>query len=227
MNERPSPNHDSRNPSVALDYIVLHYTDMMDSADALTRLCNPASKVSAHYLIDENGSIWRMVDETRRAWHAGKSSWRGVHDMNSASIGIELSNPGHSCGYVPFPAAQLAALKDLVKDIAARHRLSLTHAILAHSDIAPARKKDPGELFPWQDFAREGMGLWPTSTPQDLGPATAGEIADMLGAIGYDTTDVPAAIAAFQRRFFPENITGTADPETTAKIRAVRREADA
>jgi N-acetylmuramoyl-L-alanine amidase len=218
-----SPNFNDRDPKIALDYIVLHYTNMKDAESALNRLCDPASQVSAHYVIGEDGHLWPLVDESLRAWHAGESFWRGIGDMNSASIGIELVNPGHSIGYRPFPDLQIAALKTFIRQIVARRGMSPTTALLAHSDIAPARKQDPGALFPWQSLAQEGLGIWPDPTPQDFASADEDDISEKLGFIGYDTSNFSAAVLAFQRRFYPENLTGKADPETAAKIRALRR----
>jgi N-acetylmuramoyl-L-alanine amidase len=225
-----SPNFDERDPAIALRFIILHYTDMTSGADALKRLCNPAAKVSAHYVVEEDGRIFQLVDESNRAWHAGKSFWRGITDINSASIGIELVNPGHHNGYRTFPVAQIAVLKGLLRDIAARHGLSLSFAPLGHSDVAPTRKQDPGELFPWQALAQEGIGLWPVPHREDYGHAEDGEVQNFLRAIGYDCPatgayDPPtrAALLAFQRHYHPENLTGTPEAETVARLRARAR----
>jgi len=219
MKQTPSPNFDARAAGIALKYIVLHYTGMKDAASALARMCDPAAKVSAHYMIDENGSIIQLVDEKNRAWHAGKSFWCGITDTNSASIGIELVNPGHEFGYRAFPDAQISALKKILRDIIARHGLNLKKCLLAHSDIAPTRKQDPGELFPWQILAQEGLGIWPNATNNT--PAHETEITGLLSNIGYDTTDTRQSLLAFQRRFHPENLTGIADGETIARLRSV------
>ena len=162
-----SPNFNDRAPSVALCYVVLHYTGMKTGAEARERLCNQAAKVSAHYLIEEDGSIYQLVDEDKRAWHAGESFWRGVTDMNSASIGIELVNPGHEFGYVPFPEVQIEALIELSRGILTRHLIP-PQRVVGHSDVAPARKVDPGELFPWEQLAANGIGMVP--------PPLAGEV---------------------------------------------------
>ncbi|MDR3423524.1 MAG: N-acetylmuramoyl-L-alanine amidase [Alphaproteobacteria bacterium] len=223
MKFSPSPNFDNRAFGVALDYIVLHYTGMNDAASAQARLCDPAARVSAHYLIEENGDLTQLVDETRRAWHAGQSFWRGATDLNSASIGIELINPGHEFGYRPFPEPQLEALKKLLREIIARHHMNPATALLAHSDIAPTRKQDPGELFPWQDLAQEGFGLWPAPLPSDYAPADAQEIDALLAFIGYDTTSPQDSLRAFQRRYRPKNLAGISDNETTAILRALKR----
>ena len=219
MKQIPSPNFNARAAEIPLAYIVLHYTGMKDAASALARLCDPASQVSAHYLIGEEGDVAQLVAEDKRAWHAGQSVWRGITDLNSASIGIELANPGHEFGLRPFPAAQITSLKILMHDIVARHKMNAAIAPLAHSDIAPSRKQDPGELFPWQDLAQEGLGLWPE--PADYAPAAEGEIAALLGAIGYDTTAPRDALLAFQRRYRPASLTGIADAETAALLRAL------
>ncbi|MDD3371950.1 MAG: N-acetylmuramoyl-L-alanine amidase [Alphaproteobacteria bacterium] len=218
-----SPNHNARAPGVPLAYIVLHYTDMLDVQSAVDRFCDPAAEVSAHYLIDEGGSVMQFVDESRRAWHAGKSFWRGIRDMNSASIGIELANPGHSNGYRPFPKPQIDSLKKLVLDIVARHGFSARQALLAHSDIAPRRKKDPGELFPWEELARDGLGFWPVPLDADFEAAREASIAEALTFIGYDVEDLHAAIIAFQRRYRPSDLSGHADADTLARIKALCR----
>jgi N-acetylmuramoyl-L-alanine amidase len=219
MKKISSPNFNERAAGVALDYIVVHYTGMQDAASAIARLCDPAARVSAHYIIDEDGSVTQLVAEEKRAWHAGVGFWRGITDINSASIGIELVNPGHEFGYRAFPAAQIAALKELMRGVIARHRMKAATAPIAHSDIAPSRKQDPGELFPWQALAKEGFGLWPS--PKDYAPATEGEIEELLGAIGYDVTSYHDALLAFQRRFHPENVTGESSIETVARLRAL------
>src|SRR5881397_3083891 len=154
--ERPSPNFDERQLPVSM--IVLHYTGMPDAEGALDRLTSPESKVSSHYLIDEDGTIYRLVDEAKRAWHAGKSRWRGITDVNSASIGIEIVNPGHEFGYRPFPEPQMDALVPLVADIVARHGVARAN-VVGHSDVAPARKQDPGELFDWARLAKLRLAL--------------------------------------------------------------------
>ena len=191
--ERPSPNHDSRPPGAAIDMLVLHYTGMIDARAALDRLCDPAAKVSAHYLIDEDGAVHRLVAESRRAWHAGRAVWRGNGDVNGASIGIELVNPGHEFGYRPFPDPQMDALIALARAILARHPIPARN-VVGHSDVAPARRADPGELFDWARLAAAGIGLWPASEvrgemgltlrPGDAGLAVA-ELQAALAEIGY------------------------------------------
>ncbi len=205
MIERPSPNHDDRGDA-AIDMLVLHYTGMQTAEAALDRLCDPAAKVSAHYTVDEGGTVYAHVPETRRAWHAGISSWAGITDVNARSIGIELVNPGHAFGYRPFPEAQIAALIPLCQGILSRHPIPAGH-VLGHSDVAPARKEDPGELFPWGRLAKEGIGLWPDWIESDLGP-------QLLTRYGYDP-DAPldAVITAFQRHFRPQKLDGQWDGE--------------
>lgn len=206
--ERPSPNHDAR-PGAA-DMLVLHYTGMQTAEAALARLCDPAAKVSAHYTIDEAGTVYRHVPEERRAWHAGVSFWAGEANVNGRSIGIELVNPGHEFGYVPFPAAQIESLIELAFGILQRHAIAPRH-VLGHSDVAPARKEDPGELFPWAVLAAAGIGLWPEPVLD-----ASGDFAAMLSRFGYGVpphADVALSkvIAAFQRHFRPSCIDGVAD----------------
>ena len=215
---RPSPNHDER--ALPVSMIVLHYTGMPDCEGALDRMCSPEAKVSAHYCIDEDGTIYRLVDEDRRAWHAGKSFWRGIRDVNSASVGIEIVNPGHEFGYRPFPDEQIAALIPLVADIKARHGISRGN-IVAHSDIAPARKEDPGELFPWEALAKRRLAL-PSPTRNLIDPYWS-DAAFLLALerFGYDVTDGFKAVIAFQRRFRPDRIDGIIDGECRAKLLAL------
>ena len=203
--DRPSPNHDDRG-GVAIDMLVLHYTGMASGEAAIARLIDPAAKVSAHYTIDEDGTIYAMVPEDRRAWHAGVSHWAGETNINSCSIGIELVNPGHEFGYHSFPEAQIAALTTLTHSILMRHPIP-SWRVLGHSDVAPARKEDPGELFPWEKLARAGIGLWPVKTVSTA-PVNA------LSGYGYDP-DAPQekVITAFQRHFRPRRLTGLWDTE--------------
>jgi N-acetylmuramoyl-L-alanine amidase len=199
----PSPNHDDRG-GASVSMLVLHYTGMASAEAALARLCDPASKVSAHYTIAEDGTVYAHVPEDRRAWHAGVSFWAGIRDINSHSIGIELVNPGHEFGYRAFPPAQIQALKSLCAGILARHAIPAWN-VLGHSDVAPARKEDPGELFPWAELAAAGIGLWPE-------PADEGVDAEALAMFGYDPqAPAKATITAFQRHFRPERLTGTWD----------------
>jgi N-acetylmuramoyl-L-alanine amidase len=226
--ERPSPNHDPRPAGAPVDILVLHYTGMRSAEEALDRLCDPQAKVSAHYTIDRDGCIYRHVDEDRRARHAGVSWWAGERDVNSRSIGIELVNPGHEFGYVPFPEAQIDALMELARSILARHPIP-PNRVLGHSDVAPSRKMDPGELFPWPQLAKSGIGVFPATS--DVGPRLDAVMNDkafavMLRHFGYGVApdvDIPLATVttAFQRHFRPEKIDGIADDETQARLRAL------
>ena len=218
MIERPSPNFDQRQLPVSM--IVLHYTGMPDAEGALARLTSPEAKVSAHYLVDEHGLIFRLVDEGDRAWHAGKSYWRGVSDVNSASVGIEIVNPGHEFGYRPFPDSQVAALIPLVGEIKARHGVSRGN-VVGHSDIAPARKDDPGELFPWWELAKRRLAL-PSPSRNLIDPLwTDAGFLLALERFGYDVADRQKAVIAFQRRFRPDVIDGIIDGECRAKLLAL------
>ena len=223
MKYSPSPNFNDRATGIKLDYIVLHYTGMKDEKSAVERMRDPKTEVSAHYVIGEDGDLIQLVSETHRAWHAGKSFWRGITDINSASIGIELVNPGHEFGYRAFPQAQIDRLKQLLNEIIARHKMNPTPCLLAHSDIAPARKQDPGELFPWQELAATGFGLWPRPGTEDYELIEKADIKVLLSAIGYEISSPADSLGAFQRRFYPENLTGNADKETIARLRAVVR----
>ncbi len=219
--DHPSPNHGPRPEGVGPELLILHYTGMPTAAHALHRLCDPAAQVSAHYTVDEDGVIHAHVAEDRRAWHAGASSWRGLGDINSRSIGIEIVNPGHEFGYRPFPAAQMEAVRALSLAVMERHAIRREN-VLGHSDIAPARKEDPGELFDWPGLARAGIGLWPMPSPADEGPFTAEDVRELLGRYGYDA-QCPKALLAFQRHFQPESLTGEADAETMRRLRALIR----
>jgi N-acetylmuramoyl-L-alanine amidase len=200
--------------------LVLHYTGMPDAASAIQWLANPASKVSAHYVVTEDGQIIHMVNEAKRAWHAGRAYWRGISDINSASIGIEIVNPGHEWGYRPFPAAQIEALIPLVHDILDRHHITRGN-VVGHSDVAPARKQDPGELFPWATLARLRLAL-PRPTRNLVDPHWSdGGFMLALERFGYDITNAEAAVRAFQRRFRPELIDGVIDGECRALLLAL------
>lgn len=218
MIETPSPNFDERKLPVTM--LVLHYTGMPDAASAINWMCDPVSKVSAHYCVTEDGQVIRMVDEAKRAWHAGVAWWRGVTDINSASIGIEIANPGHEWGYRPFPEEQISALIPLVGDIVKRHGITRGN-IVGHSDVAPARKQDPGELFPWHRLARLRLAL-PRPTKNLMDPHwTDGGFLLALERFGYDITDPVAAIRAFQRRYRPEMIDGIIDGECRSILLAL------
>ena len=220
---RPSPNFDDRPPATPIDMLVLHYTGMESTEAALTRLCDPAAKVGAHYVIDEDGAVISMVDEDKRAWHAGAASWRGEPDVNGRSIGIELVNPGHEFGYRDFLRPQMAALEELATDILARHPIPARN-VVGHSDVAPGRKTDPGEKFDWAGLAAAGIGLWPDDTePADAqsGEVGEGQVLEWLIAYGYDAADPAQAITAFQRHFYPQTLDGRADSGTAGRLRAL------
>ena len=203
--EMPSPNHDDRG-GAEVDMLVLHYTGMKTAKAALERLCDPAAKVSAHYTIDEDGTVYAHVPEARRAWHAGVSAWAGASDINARSIGIELVNPGHEFGYRDFPYAQIEALITLCHGILLRHPIPSAR-VLGHSDVAPARKEDPGELFPWARLAKSGIGLWPQSIASSVGP-------EALQRYGYDpNAPQESVVTAFQRHFRPRRLDGQWDSE--------------
>jgi N-acetylmuramoyl-L-alanine amidase len=212
--------------------LLLHYTDMLSAEAALARMTDAAARVSAHYCVDEDGTVYRLVPEAERAWHAGISYWAGERDINALSVGIELVNPGHTCGYRSFAEAQMQALELLAKDILGRHPIP-AHRVLGHSDVAPARKIDPGELFDWRRLARAGIGVWPESLGfADPGPArSARDIADMqskLARFGYGivVTGVldratEQALSAFQRHFRPASFDGRPDGETRRLLAAL------
>jgi N-acetylmuramoyl-L-alanine amidase len=213
MIDAPSPNFNDRLLPVSM--LVLHYTGMEDASSSIAWLRNPESKVSCHYLVSEDGQVLRMVDEGKRAWHAGRSFWRGVTDVNSASVGIEIVNPGHEFGYRPFPEAQMSALVPLVADIVRRHGIRPPY-VVGHSDIAPTRKQDPGELFDWARLAKLGLAM-PRPAGNLIDPLwTDGGFLLALERYGYDVRDAKAAVTAFQRRFRPEHIDGVIDGESRA-----------
>ncbi len=225
--QQPSPNFDARPGDGRVDMLILHYTGMRSAAEALDRLCDPAAKVSAHYLIAEDGAVMQLVAEEQRAWHAGLSSWRGRGDINGASIGIELVNPGHEFGYRRFPEPQMAALEALARGILGRHPIPPRH-VLGHSDVAPLRKQDPGELFDWPRLARAGIGFWPEFASSAATLPGLREIQSALAAIGYacpqsgaQDAATTAAITAFQRHYRPERCDGVIDAETGRRIEAL------
>lgn len=228
----PSPNHGERRVAEP-DMLLLHYTGMPDSEGALRWLCNPASEVSAHYVVFEDGRIVQCVPEARRAWHAGASSWQGETDINSRSIGIEIANAGHDADAPPYPELQIAALIELCSDILARNPIP-PERVLGHSDVAPLRKRDPGEWFPWARMHTAGIGHWVEPAPLAQGPAVAlgdagdeaREVRTLLAAYGYgvtdgDTLDIDTvfAVTAFQRHFRPALVNGRADHSTIATLR--------
>jgi N-acetylmuramoyl-L-alanine amidase len=211
--DTPSPNHEPRPVGATIDMLVLHYTGMKSAHDALDRLTDPTgdNRVSAHYMIDEAGRVHRLVAEARRAWHAGFAYWRGWRDINDRSIGIELVNPGHEFGYTMFPKVQMEALVGLAADIVSRHAIPGRN-VVGHSDIAPDRKLDPGELFDWRRLALAGVGQWPE--PVVTNPAV---VPDLLVRYGYNP-DAASSLSAFQRRFCPMQIDGVAGVETAAML---------
>lgn len=216
--DAPSPNFNERKLPVSM--IVLHYTGMTSGEAALERLRDPVAEVSAHYLVEEDGRIFRLVEEDKRAWHAGRAHWRGIKDVNSASVGIEIVNPGHEHGYRNFTEAQMGAVIPLVAAIKERHGITRGN-VVGHSDVAPARKQDPGELFNWHALARLRLALpRPTKNLVDPGWPDAGFML-ALERFGYDVEVGPAAVTAFQRRFRPEMIDGEIDAECRCLLLAL------
>ena len=239
---RPSPNHGERKAAGTPDMLVFHYTGMLESNEALEKLCSPNSEVSAHYVVLENGRIVQCVPEARRAWHAGVSFWSGETDINSCSIGIEIANPGHDYLYPAFPKRQVAAVIALCRAIATRYRIPRDR-VLAHSDVAPGRKKDPGEQFPWRLLHDSGIGLWVKPAPHvadgkfyvvaNSGPAVE-EVQTLLAKLGYGITPTGHynsitrdVVAAFQRHWRPNRVDGVADKSTIQTLKAVIAARDA
>ena len=233
----PSPNLDERKDGRPPDMILLHYTGMATGEAALARLTTSASKVSSHYVVFEDGRIIQCVPEEKRAWHAGESSWAGDTDINSRSIGIEIVNPGHEFGYRAFPLRQTAAVISLCKSIITRRGPIVADRILGHSDVAPSRKQDPGEKFPWELLSESGVGHWVRAAPLDLDgfalkPGENGEqvsrLQRTLAAYGYGIAETGSyddatreVITAFQRHFRPARVDGIADPSTRLTLRAL------
>jgi len=229
----PSPNVEPRRGVGQPDMLLLHYTGLKSCAKAIDWLSRPESKVSCHYVVDEAGFITQMVAEDQRAWHAGLASWRGETDINSASIGIEIHNCGHELGYPEFPEAQLVALEVLCADIIARHRIR-PERVLAHSDVAPTRKKDPGEKFPWERLARKGIGHWVTPEPvnradpgiaRDAAGPLVSDVQTLLARYGYGIQPTGGfdpltefVVTAFQRHFRPERVDGRIDQSTITTL---------
>lgn len=216
--KRTSPNFGNRAGGVKPSMLILHYTDMKTGKEALDRLCDPKAEVSSHYFIEESGKIRQLVADDKRAWHAGKSFWDGETDINSYSIGIEIVNPGHTCGYREFPEKQIRAVIKLCKKLVKKYGIAPAN-VLAHSDIAPERKLDPGELFPWQRLAESGIGLW--SDPNDMDAEAAqdvlrspGAFVEFLISYGYNP-QIPedVLVRAFHRHFYPEKIINNNQPE--------------
>jgi N-acetylmuramoyl-L-alanine amidase len=227
--ETPSPNFDARTSPP--DMVILHYTGMATGEAALARLRDYDAEVSAHYLVEEDGRIFRLVPEERRAWHAGVSFWKGRQNLNGVSIGIEIVNPGHEFGYHPFPKAQIAAVIALLGDIRSRWMIP-DDQIVGHSDVAPDRKEDPGELFPWRRLAEAGHGAWvePRAAPgAPLGEGESGPGVFALQAgltrLGYDCAPsgeyeprTTTIMRAFQRHWRPQLVDGIADGESRARL---------
>ena len=235
---RAAPNHDERRAGRAPDILLLHYTGMNSTEEACRRLCAAESGVSCHYVVLEDGRTLQLVPEERRAWHAGVSSWEGETDVNSRSVGIEIANPGHDFGYPDFPECQIAAVVDISRDICARWELQ-PERVLAHSDVAPRRKQDPGEKFPWALLAASGVGHWVTPTAildgseslreGDEGPPVE-DLQTLLSLYGYGLeidgafgAATAAVVRAFQRHFRPARVDGVADFSTADTLRNLLR----
>jgi N-acetylmuramoyl-L-alanine amidase len=223
----PSPNFDARPEGTRVDILIMHYTGMQSAKAALDRLCDADARVSSHYTVDEDGTIYRHVAEEYRAFHAGVSYWAGATDINARSVGIEIVNPGHEFGYRAFPEPQIEAVIALSKEILSRHPIPRAR-VIGHSDVAPARKTDPGELFPWRHLAGEGIGLWPSKT----GGALDTSFAEALKTYGYGIAPEGQAteeqtIIAFQRHFRPTRIDGIADAECEGILAGLLAELDA
>jgi N-acetylmuramoyl-L-alanine amidase len=234
---RASPNHGERARGTKPNMLVLHYTGMRDAKTALDYLCSPASEVSAHYVVMEDGHIVQCVPESRRAWHAGVSSWAGETDINSCSIGIEIVNPGHDFDYPDFPRRQIAAVIALCRSVFTRHQIPADR-VVAHSDIAPARMKDPGEKFPWRLLHDSGVGMWVKPAPIVAGSGRIFVLGDRdpevetlqmsLRSLGYGLqktgsydAETMAVVAAFQRHYRPARVDGIADVSTVATLQAL------
>ena len=237
INELPSANFGPRKTvggETRVRHVVMHYTGMTPCQKALDRLCDPKAEVSAHYVVDEDGTTHRMVAEDMRAWHAGVYFWHGLRDINSTSVGIEIVNPGHDYGYRAFPEAQIEAVIELTTGIMQRHTIAPCN-VLGHSDVAPGRKVDPGELFPWQKLATHGIGLWPAETVTLAGHADMTGALRRLSEIGYAVPLTPElgsdilkpesavtdVIASFQGHYRQSKVDGVLDNETATRIAAV------
>lgn len=233
--EHPSPNYSDRPEHTDINLLIMHYTGMPTAKEALGRMCDPEAQVSAHYMVDEDGTVYRLVPEEKRAWHAGISCWRGRAALNETSIGIEVVNPGHEHGYRAFPDVQMEAVLALSKNIVERHRIEPRN-VVGHSDIAPTRKEDPGELFDWKGLAWEGIGIWPEVTKvknrtemllkpgvEDVGVA---RVQKMLSEYGYHIrvdgfygAKTEMIIKAFKRHFVPEYVNVVWDGLAEAKLK--------
>lgn len=232
---RVSPNFGTRDAALPIDMLIMHYTGMHTAQAAVDWLCSKESEVSCHYLIDEDGSILQMVPETKRAWHAGKSSWQGISDINSRSLGIEIVNRGHHFDYPEFPDAQIEAVIALARDVIERHNMA-NHQVLAHSDIAPGRKPDPGEKFPWARLYEAGVGLWVAeATSPDMQVLQLGDNGEavasfqtLLSNYGYGVAisgefcrQTMDCVIAFQRHFRQSRVDGMVDSGTLATLEAL------
>jgi N-acetylmuramoyl-L-alanine amidase len=229
-----SSNFDDRPKGYPITALVLHYTGMPEAIQALERMCDPAFKVSAHYMLDEDGTITELVAEDKRAWHAGVSYWRGYERVNDFSIGIEIVNPGHEWGYRPFPEEQMVALIDLCQGILAHHPTIEPRNVIAHSDIAPDRKEDPGELFDWKRLSAAGIGLWSDATVQEnavlLEDGDTGlkveQLQKALADYGYRikadgdyAEQTKQVVRAFKRHFVPEVLSDQWDRLAEVRLR--------
>jgi N-acetylmuramoyl-L-alanine amidase len=223
ITDLPSPNQDDRPGGAAsIDMLMLHYTGMQSAQAAIDRLRDPEAKVSSHYVVDEDGAVFRLVPEERRAFHAGISFWRGRRVLNDCSIGIEIVNPGHEWGYRNFPVQQIEQVRRLCQRILARHAIPPRN-VVGHSDVAPNRKQDPGELFPWRDLALDGIGFWPDARDDEQVPPDETAARHALAAIGYSPEfPLDIVLTAFQRHFLPLHVTGQLDAFTMARLLAVK-----
>lgn len=227
-----SPNFNDRPDGARIDMIVLHYTGMQSAEAAIARLCDPAAKVSSHYVVDEQGQVTRLVPDEKRAWHAGVSNWMGKNDLNGCSIGIEIANGGHDFGSPAYPQRQILSVIGLCRDLMERHGIPAKR-VLGHSDIAPSRKEDPGEWFPWETLAAAGIGQWVEPAPIEDGPElsegdrgdTVSELQFRLATLGYGLevlgvfdAQTKAVVTAFQRHFRPVKVDGVADVSTVATL---------
>ncbi len=222
-----SPNRDDRPGGPAsIDMLILHYTGMQTAQAAIDRLRDPVAHVSSHYVVDEDGTVLCLVPEELRAFHAGISFWRGRRVLNDVSIGIEIVNPGHEWGYRPFPAAQMRSVRALCAGILSRHAIPARN-VVGHSDVAPNRKQDPGELFDWRGLAETGVGVWPQAAQDhDRVPPDETAARAALAEIGYDMSlPFDLVLTAFQRHFLPHAVTGTLDAHSMARVMAVRGQA--
>ncbi len=224
--QTPSPNFNDRVNGAPIDMLVLHYTGMKTAQEALDRMRDEDSEVSAHYMVDEKGKIYQLVDEKKRAWHAGISHWRGRNQLNDYSIGVEIVNPGHEFGYVPFPENQMYSVVDLCVDMVKRYKIK-PHNVVGHSDIAPDRKQDPGELFDWKSLAKQGVGLWPDKDYEyqveavlEIGKSNKqveklqrdlGKLGYKITADGYFGVQTSYVVEAFQRHFAQARLDGAWD----------------